>query len=470
MTGRDVTVLVLDGDPRPELRRRGIPLRPFPGAFPLPAREPGAVSTVLAGAALAGADVVTAMTGDLHRRALSRIGAARRVSEWLDLAVRLARDAAERAEDERDAADPHTAGRRVSVAGLIGPLEGSAGPDAAPDAATAGPEHRAHAGLLADAGVDLLRIEAIDTIAESEAATVAALETGLETWTGVLLDGTGRRLPSGEPLEAWLSVVGALGPAALLLSAPTWEATAAALRAATSALPSLHPGIVPLLGASFPLGTPGGAGGGTAAAPDARAGAGTAPDERVPPASPASPASLLAAGASLLSAGRDGSPARISALRAAADAELRRHADAMAERRERLVRWIAQAAERAEHGAALLVAGVHADAPASADAGEPSANADLLPDGFAWDVVDATRLREVPEGRFRLAVVRAPTSGAGLAPATLTAVVDALDAGAWLLVETASHTVLTADDRLSDVQPASPGPGGTPAWLARRRP
>ena len=467
-------ILVLDGDLRAELARRGVVLRPTPGDLPLPIREPAAVRSLHVDVARAGADVLTAPTGNLHRRSLARIGAARRVQEWVAVALELAREAAEMAaEDDRPGRDREPR-PSVRVAGLIHPLEGLQPALPAPDFATAAAEHRAHVGALADAGADLLRIEGMAGIAESEAATRAAVETGLETWTGVAVDASGLALPSGEPLEAWATAIAPLRPAALLVAGPTLEATCAALAAlaafagtafsgtafatpgagATASAGLSLGGDLPLLAAdrrvddALPAGQ----------TPETAATLPPGPDRREGASDPA--ARLIDAGAVLLSAGADGSPSRVAQLRAAADRELaawarRRHAA-----REHVLAWIAQAAERAFPGPAVWLAPPSPDLP--------------LPGAFAWQIVEAAELRRIPAGRYRLAVVPqldTAVSGADFAPAAVRLLVDALEPGAWLLVEgDRAAALLTTDERIGALQAAPLRRSDAPSWLARRRP
>lgn len=73
------------------------------------------------------------------------------------------------------------AGHRV--AGSLAPLEDCWRPDLSP--ADPGPEHRAIAGLLAAAGVDLLACETFAHPGEAIAAVEAAVATGLETWAAL---------------------------------------------------------------------------------------------------------------------------------------------------------------------------------------------------------------------------------------------------------------------------------------------
>ncbi|MGO9178043.1 MAG: homocysteine S-methyltransferase family protein [Candidatus Limnocylindrales bacterium] len=434
-------ILVLDGDPRPELARRGIPLRPAPGAPPLPVREPGAVRSFHADSTLAGSDVVTAMTGDLHRRALARIGASRRVREWVGVALDLAREAAAEAEDADRAERAGEPAPPVRVAGLVWPLEEHGGPEAAPDVAVASAEHRAHAGALADGGAALLRIERIGTIAESEAATIAAIDTGVETWTGIVLDERGVALPSGEPVSAWLSTVVPLKPAGVLLEARTWDATIAGLDVARAALDILDPLGIIALGVALPAEAP-------------------APQ---PEGSPHPEARLLGAGATLLSAGPDGCPQRVAALRAAADAQEATRVRERRPRQDRTAAWLAQASERALPGPALWLA-----------TGPAALSEVPLPDRFSWQVADPATVRQLPAEHFRLTVLPAWDALAALDAGTVDWVrllVDALEPGGWLLVEgSGALDAMASDARLGDIRPILPTGPCASSWLARRRP
>jgi S-methylmethionine-dependent homocysteine/selenocysteine methylase len=467
VTPRDGPILVIDGDPRPELARRGIVLHPSVGALPLPVREPAAVRAVHVESALAGSDVVTAMTGDLHRRALARVGAARRVREWVGVALEAARDAVAEADD---AVRPMRGGQPappVRLAGQLWPLEERGGPAGAPDFAVASAEHRVHAGTLADAGVELLRIEHMETVGESEAATLAARETGLETWTSIALSSDGVTLASGESLATWLSVVVPLAPAAVILEASTWEGAAAGLTEAGRFLLSLDPSGSVSLGVALPPGEP--------ASPSADHD-GTATDAEGAPA-----LSLIDAGATILSAGTDGSPRRVASLRAAVERAEETRRRGLDERRDRLAAWVGQAAMRSLPGSAVWVVGGSSDGGASGGGvaphpvERPGSSLDgvlPLPAGFEWHVVDGRTLGQLSAGRYRLAIVAAEDGLGGPAlAARIRQAVDALEAGAWLLVEgTDSGAALRADERLTDLAPAGQSGSGVPTWLARRRP
>ncbi len=467
-------IVVLDGDPRAELARRGVVLRPTPGDVPLPIREPAAVRSLHGDVARAGADVLTALTGNLHRRSLARIGAARRAREWVAVALELARQAADMAgQDERPGRDGEPR-PPLRVAGLVHPLEGLQAALPAPDFATAAAEHRAHVGILADAAADLLRIEGMASIAESEAATRAAVETGLETWTGVAVDASGLALPSGEPLAAWATAIAALRPAALLVAGPTLEATCAALAALSAFARSTSSGSADATPGAGACTTAGLALGGDLPLPAADHGIDDAlPAGQTPEAGATSPpgpgrregtadpaARLIDVGAALLSAGADGSPRRVAQLRAAADRELAARARHRHATREHVRAWIAQAAERAVAGPALWLA------PPSPDL--------ALPEPFAWQIVERAELRRIPAERYRLAVVPqldTAMSGADFEPVAVRLLVDALEPGAWLLVEgDRAADLLATDERIGTLLAAPLRRADAPAWLARRRP
>lgn len=479
MSAPDRAILVADGDPRPELARRGVAPQPTVGALPLPVREPAALRAVHLEVALAGADVLTAVTGSLHRRTLSRMGAARRGREWIAAALDLAREAAAEAEDAGRPARDGEPAPPVRVAGLVGPLEGSGTSGLILDVAASAAEHRAHAGMLADAGAQLLRIEAMETVAESEAATREAVATGLETWTGVAVDGSGLALTSGEPLEAWAAVIAPLGPGVLLVTAPTLEATCVALEALRA-----RTGIA--LGGSLPgAGTGPGAGTRRAAGTRPAAGAVDAPrspsearspsdadapsdadesrDEHGRPSSEPAPdprvAALLDAGGVVLSAGTDGSPGRVALLRAEADRQNGLRRQRHHRHLERRRAWLAQVTDRALPGPALWLARTAPEFP--------------LPEAFAWDVVEAHEVGRLPAGRYRMAVAPASTaaSGAPLTVEQLRRLVTALEPGAWILVEgQPAADVLASDARTGALLPAARLSSGPPCWMVRLRP
>ncbi len=139
--------------------------------------------------AVAGADILVTNTFRSTGRMIARAGLDQGESTALDhLAVQLAREATVES------------GSHALVAGSIAPLEDCYSPWLSPDPSTALEEHRRQTRNLADARVDFILIETMPLILEAEAATVAALETGLEVAVGFVLGDDGKLL-SGESLE-----------------------------------------------------------------------------------------------------------------------------------------------------------------------------------------------------------------------------------------------------------------------------
>lgn len=504
-------ILVLDGGIEHELARRGVVLRPSAGAAPLPVREPEAVRHLHVDVAIAGADVLTAATGETHRRALARIGESRRAREWTELAVRLVREAADAAgEAGRSVRSlPDGSPRPLPIAGLIEPLGGRGPAEAAGDGDD--DEFRSHAGTLTEAGVGLLRLEGMRSIRECDAALAAAVATGLPVWAGIRIGTDGTTLWSGEPLEALLELVARHGPRALILAGPTNEAAARAVdelgRHDVGAL-GVHvqslarrgeePPIVVLpLGRSVAVaqgerrrngsdgahGTPG-AGereddperreedeGGAAARVSGEDGTGARAGDRAGEETDGNGAAgggeegrgeegaldsvasrLVEHGATLIGPGDDGSPARVATLRAAADRAEDLIWARMAAERAAWAAWLDEGARRAGGGRALWMQ--------SAAASEP-------PPGMAWQVVDRTELHRMPDAHYGLVAADAR----GLAVPDLRRLVDLMEPGGWLLVAAAEAQadVLRADGRLGGLAPAAVDPPGARGWLGRRR-
>lgn len=208
-------VLVLDAAVGTELSRRGADTRP-PLWSARPLTEGGQVlKEIHADDAAAGADVVTAATFRTHRRTLEAAGlpaaAALREADLLTRrAVHLAREGA--------AQGRAAAGRkgRVLVAGSLSPLEDCYRPDLCPVPDVLERDHPEQAERLAAAGVDLIVVETMNSLAEAVAAARAAAATGVAVVVSFVTDGEGRLL-SGESLAeaAAAAVEAADGPLAV---------------------------------------------------------------------------------------------------------------------------------------------------------------------------------------------------------------------------------------------------------------
>jgi enediyne biosynthesis protein CalE2 len=182
-------LLLLDGALGTELERRGIetPLPLWSAGALLDA--PDAVGAIHEEYVRAGADILSTNTFRATPRALAKVGKAAQAERLVERAVALARDARARALREP--------GRTVLIAGVMAPLEDCYRPELAPAAAEAEREHAEQAVRLARAGVDLLLIETMNSIAEARAAVRAAKATGL----GVLVSficRSDREILSGE--------------------------------------------------------------------------------------------------------------------------------------------------------------------------------------------------------------------------------------------------------------------------------
>lgn len=191
--------MLLDGATGTELQRRGVDT-----GLPLwSARALLEGQEVLRGIhgdyVAAGAEVLTADTFRTHRRNLAHAGLADRACELTLRAVEFARTAFS------------DAGVEGWVAGSVAPLEDCYSPDLVPPQDRLEAEHGEMVGNLAEAAVDLLLVETMNTVREAVAATRAGVATGLPTAVGFVCGRDGRLL-SGEPVEEAVREVAALGP------------------------------------------------------------------------------------------------------------------------------------------------------------------------------------------------------------------------------------------------------------------
>lgn len=186
---RDQAVL-LDGATGTELERRGVPM--VEGAWCGLANftHPEAVRQVHEDYVRLGCDVIIANTFASSRHMLEPAGYGDRAAEGYRIAMRLAREAVERA----------GGGRPVAVAGSLSTARPVApGTDRAVDPPRLTPEREAAnvregAQALAEAGADLIVLEMISDVERGERALEAALATGLPVWIGL----SARRDERGE--------------------------------------------------------------------------------------------------------------------------------------------------------------------------------------------------------------------------------------------------------------------------------
>jgi len=203
----DPRPLLLDGATGTELERRGAVVSlPLWSARALD-RTPDLVREIHADYVGAGADLLIANTFRTHRRSLAHAGWGDRAGELTGRGVSLAREAARAVE----------ADRRVWVLGSAAPLEDCYRPDLVPKESELLAEHTEHAEHLANAGVDAIAIETMNTVREAVGALRAARFVGLPA-TVSFVCWEGAQLLSGEPLRVALDTVVREEPLAVLVN------------------------------------------------------------------------------------------------------------------------------------------------------------------------------------------------------------------------------------------------------------
>lgn len=208
--------LLLDGALGTEIERHGGDARlPLWSARAL-LEDPELVARIHREYVAAGAEILVANTFRTQARSLAHAGCADRARELCALAVRLARDAAERATGP------------CWVAGSAPPLADCYRPDLVPGEDALRREHAAHAENLVAAGVDLVFVETMNTLGEARAALAAARDAGAAALVSFVC-GADARLLSGEPLAEVLAGVAPLGPLAVGVNCLPPRAAAACL-------------------------------------------------------------------------------------------------------------------------------------------------------------------------------------------------------------------------------------------------
>ncbi|MBU1707927.1 homocysteine S-methyltransferase family protein [bacterium] len=156
---------------------------------------------------LAGAEVLTANSFRTSRYTLAKTNMEYQAEALTYRAVQLAREAA--------ASAPRS--QKIRIAGSIAPLEDCYRPDLVPSDDVLRREHLAQAGLLADAGVDLLLVETQNNIREARIAAEAALAQRIPVWVS-LCPKDGQTLLSGESLREAIRTIAQLKPEAILVN------------------------------------------------------------------------------------------------------------------------------------------------------------------------------------------------------------------------------------------------------------
>jgi S-methylmethionine-dependent homocysteine/selenocysteine methylase len=215
-------LVIIDGGMGSQLQAEGVPMDDVAWSARANLEQPDVVQHVHEEYIRAGAEVIIANTYAANRSALAPAGLGDRVAEANRNAVRAALRAREAA-----------ATRPVAVAGsmssfspidmVVGGLgQPHAGPVAEDPRFPGLADFREQAGLLAEAGADLIALEMINARVYGRAALQAAAETGLPVWLGLsamrLPDGTVSTLPElgdGDSFEDLLGALADSAPAAV---------------------------------------------------------------------------------------------------------------------------------------------------------------------------------------------------------------------------------------------------------------
>ncbi len=210
----DGEVVIIDGGTGSQLQAEGVPMDDVAWSARANLEQPDVVQRVHEAYIRAGAEVIIANTFAASRAALEPAGLGSRVAEANRSAVR----AALRAREAAATGPVAVAGSMSSFCpvamdpGALGsPLGGPASEDPRfPGLADFGEQ----AGLLAEAGADLIALEMIEARGYGRAALQAAAGTGLPVWLGIspvrLDDGTLGTVPElgdGDSFEDLLSAL-----------------------------------------------------------------------------------------------------------------------------------------------------------------------------------------------------------------------------------------------------------------------
>ncbi len=199
----DDGILLIDGAMGTELQRRGVPMDKVAWSGAAVLTHPDVVREIHEEYIRAGARVIITNTFGSTRQMLEPAGYGDRVEEVHRGAVRLAKQARD------NAGEPG-----VAVAGSISTEPAGFDPGGFLDPEKELEAYREAAGLLFDAGVDLIALEMIVETNHASRAMQAARETGLPVWLGVACRKTpdGRIVSFDHPHLELVTVLDALIP------------------------------------------------------------------------------------------------------------------------------------------------------------------------------------------------------------------------------------------------------------------
>ena len=215
-------VLLLDGGTGSELQRRGVDISKRTsdgemGAWSATANidAPDIVREIHRDFLQAGSDIITTNSFWSNRTRLDRIGHGDRMEEYTRISVELAREAVD------------DIGSSAYIAGSIAPPVGRPKPgNNVRNSEDMYVEFRDQAGVLADAGADMILLEYVSSTEETEVLTKAAISTGLPVLLGLKhFDGKGT-LRSKENVVSAVRCVSNLPVTAILdMCSPPEEIT-----------------------------------------------------------------------------------------------------------------------------------------------------------------------------------------------------------------------------------------------------
>jgi S-methylmethionine-dependent homocysteine/selenocysteine methylase len=205
-------LVLLDGGMGQELINRGVSGQGVLWSAKALFDNPSAVQAVHEDYIRAGADVITTNSYACIRNNFEPEGLLNRLGEMNQLAAMLARKA-------RD-----NVGKRVLIAGSMGPQNGSYRPDLVGSYDETYMLYREQAEFLAPL-VDFFICETMSSIKEARAAVAAANSTGKPVWLSWSIEDSGEaKLRSGESIRAAWDDIAGTGVSAILLNCSPPEA------------------------------------------------------------------------------------------------------------------------------------------------------------------------------------------------------------------------------------------------------
>ena len=167
-------VVLLDGGTGTELEKRGVPMDDAAWCATALATHPDVVRSVHEDYIRAGAEVIITNTYPAAKHVLKEAGVGDRFRELNARAAELAKEARENAAEGA-----------VYIAGSISTFSARLDRGFDPDEQEARANYTEQAGVLAEAGVDLIALELMRDLESTRYALEAAATTGLQIWLGL---------------------------------------------------------------------------------------------------------------------------------------------------------------------------------------------------------------------------------------------------------------------------------------------